>query len=349
MTTLFITGNGFDIAHELKTQYNDFRQYVVSRRSERTSYNGEIGISISLVQEQFQRLCLPDELWSNFETQTIKIINEIQNGKNINLFGNTYSASSISNLETWVDIRKKITNILEEQTGKAGLSSEMHKLVRTMASNIINHVVTVEYSWVPCLYGIFQEWLTTINYEGSNKHFSISKSDIAITFNYTDTLERLYGITDILHIHGSVSETDGIVLGFHSEELDSDLPGLNEMHTTRFKEMRKASRDNGIKSSGSSEFYNANIGRFYKPVHQLVNKINTFLENKDFDEIFVIGHSYNEIDVPYFKELFKNYPDKSYIFTYYSKEDETNVASMIDNIGPITNYKIVDINDYFKK
>ncbi|KZK06411.1 hypothetical protein AB996_1187 [Lactococcus cremoris] len=245
MTTLFITGNGFDIAHELKTQYNDFRQYVASRRSELTSYNGEFGISISLVQEQFQRLCLPDELWSNFETQTIKIINEIQNGKNINLFGNTYSASSVSNLETWVDIRKKITNILEEQTGKAGLSSEMH--------------------------------------------------------------------------------------------------------TTRFKEMRKASRDNGIKSSGSSESYDANIGRFYKPVHQLVNKINTFLEHKDFDEIFVIGHSYNEIDVPYFKELFKNYPDKSYIFTYYSKEDETNVASMIDNIGLITNYKIVNINDYFKK
>ena len=31
-----------------------------------------------------------------------------------------------------------------------------------------------------------------------------ANSDFFITFNYTDTLERIYGITNVLHIHGGV-------------------------------------------------------------------------------------------------------------------------------------------------
>lgn len=349
MTKLIITGNGFDIAHRLKTQYNDFKEYLDSRRSEYTSYEDQIGVHIGIVQGEFERLCKPDNLWSDFETQTLKIIKEIQEGKNITLFGNTYSASDTSDFEPWLDIRKKLETIIEEKSGINGLSSKMNVMVRDMAADIINHAVMLKYYWMPCLYKVFQDWLKTINYEGISKQFSVSKSDIAITFNYTDTLESLYGITDILHIHGSVSEIDSIVLGFHSEELDHDLPGLNEMHTPRFKEIKKASRANGINSTGQSVFYESNIGRFYKPVHQLKNNINTFLENKSFEEVIVIGHSYNEIDWTYFKELLANYPNKNYIFTYYDESDRQNALSMIDMIGTINKFRIVDVKDYFIK
>ncbi|MCT0501591.1 bacteriophage abortive infection AbiH family protein [Lactococcus cremoris] len=349
MTKLIITGNGFDIAHRLKTQYNDFREYLESRRSEYTSYEDQIRVQIGIVQAKFELLCEPDNLWSDFETQTLKIINEIQNGNNINLFGDTYCASSVSKLQTWKNIRNSITNILKEKTGNNGLSFEMHEMVKKMASDIIDRAVMLQYYWMPCLYGVFQDWITTITYENSTKHFSVSKSDIAITFNYTDTLESLYGITDILHIHGSVSEIDSIVLGFHSEELDNDLPGLNEMHTHRFKERKKASRANGINSTGQAVFYESNIGRFYKPVHQLKNNINTFLENKSFEEVVVLGHSYNEIDWTYFKELLANYPNKNYIFTYYDETDKKNALIMINMIGPINKYRIVDVKDYLIK
>lgn len=346
MTNLIITGNGFDIAHSLKTQYNDFREYLESRRSEYTSYEDQISVQIGIVQGKFERLCEPDQLWSDFETQTLKIIKEIQDGENIILFGNTYSASGASNLEAWVDIREKLKTIIEEKSGNNGLSFKMHDMIKDMAADIIDRAVMSKYYWMPCLYQVFQDWLTTINYEGISTHFSISKSDIAITFNYTNTLEKLYGLNDVLHIHGSVNEMDDIVLGFHSEELDDDLPGLNEMHTPRFKERKKASRASGINSTGQSVFYESNIGRFYKPVHQLKNTINTFLENKYFEEVIIIGHSYNKIDYPYFKELLTNYPDKKYIFTYYNEVDEMNLKDMVNILGPINEYRIVDVNDY---
>ncbi|WP_433962161.1 AbiH family protein [Lactococcus lactis] len=50
---------------------------------------------------------------------------------------------------------------------------------------------------------------------------------MAIKFNYTDTLESLYGITDILHIHGSVSEIDWT----YFKELLANYPNKNYIFT----------------------------------------------------------------------------------------------------------------------
>lgn len=345
MTNLIITGNGFDIAHSLKTQYNDFRQYLASQKGY-VDYNKEYGFPVNLVYKNFVSLCTPDEKWSDFEIQTEKIIKEMQDNEKINLFGKHYSASAISNLKTWVELRKTLTELIEKNIGDYALTINSSELIQSLVDDIVNSALVKEYSWIPCLYQIFQQWIQTISYEDNKKLFLIDNNDIAISFNYTATLEKIYSIKNILHIHGSVENVDKIVLGFNSEKLDAELPGLNEMYTSSFKELKRASRDAGVKSTGSSKFYQSNIGRFYKPVHQLKNNIINFLEDKHFEEIVVIGHSYNDIDFPYFKELLNNYPRKKYIFTYYNHVDKLNAEKMIDILGNINKCKIVDVNEY---
>lgn len=348
MKTLFVIGNGFDIAHDLKTTYSDFKEYILNRRSDTVLYNNQISMPvsmpISLVLYKFEELCQPNEYWNDFESQTVKLVYEIHQNKKLSIFGEKYSANLP--LSEWPNLRKKITAAIQSNIGESPISSIGQKLIRESADEIFNSAATAEYGWIPCLYQTFQDWVTTIDTQEKDKIFKIDKDDYAISFNYTDTLEKLYRLNSVLHIHGSVEKIDDIVLGFNSKKLDDDLPGLNTMHTDEFKDEQKAKKQQGLKSPGASLFYRLNIGRFYKPVHQLKKQIKPYVNKLDINEIVFIGHSYNSIDWPYFKELASNLNDKEFIFTYYSETDKNNISTMIKENEFNIKYQIVEVSTY---
>ncbi len=341
---LLVIGNGFDIAHDLKTKYSDFKDYILNRGNDMVGYNDQIGIQLGIVLYKFEELCQPKECWNDFESQTEKLIYEVHLNKKLSIFGEKYSANLP--LEEWPNLRKRLTETIQSNIGESRISSLGHKLIRELTDEIFNSAATVEYGWIPCLYQAFQDWVTTIDTQEKDKIFKIDKDDYAISFNYTDTLEKLYGLNNVLHLHGSVENVEDIVLGFNSKKLDDDLPGLNTMHTEEFKEEQKAKKQQGLKSLGASLFYRLNIGRFYKPVHQLKKQIKPYVNKLDIDEIVFIGHSYNSIDWPYFKELASNLNDKEFIFTYHSETDKNNINKMIKENDFDINYKIVHVSTY---
>ncbi|MBS4465024.1 bacteriophage abortive infection AbiH family protein [Lactococcus garvieae] len=344
MKKLLVIGNGFDIAHDLKTKYSDFKDYILNRGNDMVGYNDQIGIQLGIVLYKFEELCQPKECWNDFESQTEKLIYEVHLNKKLSIFGEKYSANLP--LEEWPNLRKRLTETIQSNIGESRISSLGHKLIRELTDEIFNSAATVEYGWIPCLYQAFQDWVTTIDTQEKDKIFKIDKDDYAISFNYTDTLEKLYGLNNVLHLHGSVENVEDIVLGFNSKKLDDDLPGLNTMHTEEFKEEQKAKKQQGLKSLGASLFYRLNIGRFYKPVHQLKKQIKPYVNKLDIDEIVFIGHSYNSIDWPYFKELASNLNDKEFIFTYHSETDKNNINKMIKENDFDINYKIVHVSTY---
>lgn len=341
---LLVIGNGFDIAHDLKTKYSDFKDYILNRGNDMVGYNDQIGIQLGIVLYKFEELCQPKEFWNDFESQTEKLIYEVHLNKKLSIFGEKYSANLP--LEEWPNLRKRLTETIQSNIGESRISSLGHKLIRELTDEIFNSAATVEYGWIPCLYQAFQDWVTTIDTQEKDKIFKIDKDDYAISFNYTDTLEKLYGLNNVLHLHGSVENVEDIVLGFNSKKLDDDLPGLNTMHTEEFKEEQKAKKQQGLKSLGASLFYRLNIGRFYKPVHQLKKQIKPYVNKLDIDEIVFIGHSYNSIDWPYFKELASNLNDKEFIFTYHLETDKNNINKMIKENDFDINYKIVHVSTY---
>lgn len=341
---LLVIGNGFDIAHDLKTKYSDFKEYILNRGYDMIGYNDQIGIQLGIVLHKFEELCQPNEFWNDFESQTEKLIYEVHQNKKLSIFGEKYSA--YFPLSEWPKLRGNLTDTIQSNIGESSISLRGHKLIGELANEIFNSAATTEYGWIPCMYQAFQDWVTTIDTQEKNKIFKIDKGDHAISFNYTDTLEKLYGLNSVLHLHGSVENVEDIVLGFNSEKLDTELPGLNEMHTNDFKERQKAIKKQGIKSLEALTFYRANIGRFYKPVHQLKNQIKPYVDKLDIDEIVFIGHSYNSIDWPYFKELASNLNDKEFIFTYHSETDKNNINKMIKENEFNIKYQIVDVSTY---
>lgn len=341
---LLVIGNGFDIAHDLKTKYSDFKDYILNRGYDMVGYNDQIGIQLGIVLYKFEELCQPNEFWNDFESQTEKLIYEVHQNKKLSIFGEKYSANLP--LEEWPNLRERLTETIQSNIGESPISLQGHKLIEKLANEIFNSAATVEYGWIPCMYQTFQDWVTTIDTQEKDKIFKIDKDDHAISFNYTDTLEKLYRLNSVLHIHGSVERIDDIVLGFNSKKLDDDFPGLNAMHTDDFKEEQKAMKQQGSKSHEASSFYRGNIGRFYKPVHQLKKQIKPYVDKLDIDEIVFIGHSYSSIDWPYFKELTATLNNKEFVFTYHSELDKDNIDTMIRENDFDINYKIVHVSTY---
>ena len=75
-----------------------------------------------------------------------------------------------------------------EICGKVAVSPLL--ILNTQLSDIINEA--------------FTKWLRSISLAKTPKFFILDKDAYYLTFNYTDTLETIYGIQDrhVLHIHG---------------------------------------------------------------------------------------------------------------------------------------------------
>jgi hypothetical protein len=107
----------------------------------------------------------------------------------------------------------------------------------------------------------------------------------------------------ILHVHGKVGRD--IIFG-HGRSLSSNSP---ESDAPWFHETSKEV---------------AQIpGLFHKPVAEILERNRSILEGYgDVKNIIVIGHSVNEIDIPYFQCILNAYPDADWQNYNYENDDE---------------------------
>ena len=70
----------------------------------------------------------------------------------------------------------------------------------------------------------FKEWVDSIDLIGVQKEKSLPADALYLTFNYTDTLETIYGIPpqNIAHIHGSRQLKDEYIIGHNNTRNPSD-------------------------------------------------------------------------------------------------------------------------------
>jgi Bacteriophage abortive infection AbiH len=117
-----------------------------------------------------------------------------------------------------------------------------------------------------------------------------------LTFNYTPTLQDLYGVPDarILHIHGSANLPDSdLVLG-HAWN-PQQRPSLNDRSDIAEMDPRLLEVNAIIDSYFSDTF---------KPSARLVEEHRPFFEQlKDVEQIEVLGHSVSAADQPYYRAL----------------------------------------------
>jgi len=116
-----------------------------------------------------------------------------------------------------------------------------------------------------------------------------------INFNYTNTLQQLYGVPDthVWHIHGSAAGTDPLILG-HGWR-----PKPNETRSARLDPEREDTRV--IEGAAIIDRY---FEQSFKPTQRIITENDDrFASLADVDEVRVLGHSLSDVDLPYVAKI----------------------------------------------
>lgn len=188
----------------------------------------------------------------------------------------------------------------------------------------------------------------------SRKIDLIIPDSVFINFNYTKTLENLYGINqhNILHIHGCVDEDEDFILGHGKgyEELKSintvDLPeppeDLSAEELSEFYE-EHASDGQMLHEQLAEDAAISGVASQRKPVEEIIKKHSQFFNTlAKITNIHVYGLSLSEIDVPYLQHISSIVGPAKWEFSDYKGTNSFKIKRFCDN-NNIHNYNVIEL------
>lgn len=291
---LFVTGNGFDIGHGIRCKYSHFQEYLNAKRED-----------ILEVMGKFYYTGEDSELWSDFETSLERDINYDSLSEIIGENSPNFGSDDFRDGD-WYDAQ-----IYIEQ--------ECDELLEMVRSG-------------------FEEWITSLEISEVQKKYDLDRSALYITFNYTDVLEKIYNIPlpNILHIHNKVGEE--LIFG-HGKSLD-DFNVEKALYGDE-NALLSYDEDGNVESNavGHEQFAENAVCAFYdkmrKPTDQILNnQTNFFSRLSDVDEVVVLGHSYNDIDLPYFIKIAQSTNiNTKWTLSYFTDKDKIAAEKIMNSLG----------------
>jgi len=169
----------------------------------------------------------------------------------------------------------------------------------------------------------FQEWIESIQIEGVQGRFEFIGKGQFISFNYTPLLQEVYGIHDdlVLHIHGSAKKYDDLIFG-HGEcrEEEPELDEEGNSNRTMFSDSKAVAK---------IPFYSLK-----KPVLETLGNHNEYFSAlSSVDIVVVLGHSLNDIDIPYFERIAMVTEGKKWVVSKRSECDEAKYLPQLEKCG----------------
>ena len=297
MNTLYIVGNGFDVAHKLKTSYWFFRKYLKKyaedfyvKLEENYGYF-QIDIDDYYIGKNPQKAInardkfVYDSFWKTIEEE----------------LGNVNEASMLSFSES-------IVSKLYLESGLIGIQ------------DTLDYYWQEQYSFIKELQKYVYKWAKQIRLNKCSpmcEELIDNKEDLFLTFNYTNTLEKIYNIpsSNILHIHGGLPPycSNKPILGHGN---------YNAIEKCK-EEIEKAER---IFDEATVSIYTA-IAQFYRDTLKNTTEIlfinSGFFQNlTNIDKVRIIGHSLGAVDFPYFQKILQSVNDNTEWYIYYYAEEE---------------------------
>lgn len=264
---LFLIGNGFDRWQDLPTSYDRFKEYY--RNNIRTVVN-ELRIKTSVNEEG--ELITPVEM----------IFGDISKPSALSddFFGNFESSTAL------LDDQNIINHFKKTNKGIYNLQETVRE-----AQEILQK--------------IFSEWIRSIAIKSKKPEYKFDDSCYFINFNYTDTLEKYFGVDEgnDYHIHGDADDYEEIIFG-HSTHPETAFQELMEQKLIRTFDGKKSKRLQGLYLIEDA-LYNTD-----KHVQDNIDDLCEFMildgvHIEDITDIYVLGHSFAEPDYEYFEFLVK--------------------------------------------
>lgn len=147
-----------------------------------------------------------------------------------------------------------------------------------------------------------------------------------LSFNYTDTLQRVYGIPDasVTHIHGAAGKAnDQLVLGhgWARTVADSFNHGIDP-----------ESAD--VRVMGGNEIIDRYFAETFKPTARVIETHQPFFrELSCITKIFIMGHSLSSVDLPYLLELRRHLGNGNVQWQVSFHESSEDAEAGMDSLG----------------
>lgn len=275
MTKLFIIGNGFDIHHRIKSSYTDFGNWLKA-----------VDREVHWAVEEFLPTWVDSEgnvqnAWSDLENNL-----EHFDTDRILEYGSNFLASY--GADDWSD------------SGHHDFEYELDRVIRALSVGLHRN---------------FVGWLGTLIIPTHTPLpvRSIDQQAKFLNFNYTSTIQTIYGAANVLHIHGSLADpTSQIVLGH----------GWTPQAKDRWED--RIDEDTDVRVAGGYRLIDDYFRETFKPTAEIIQRNKAFFTGLvDVTEVYVFGHGLAKVDAPYFAEMLKYLSkDVDWIISYYGGNRE---------------------------
>lgn len=312
MKTLYIIGNGFDMAHGLDTGYWKFREYL---------------------EEHYPDfLCRFEEL---YDIATIDV---------------TDPRITNSMIKRWEEsVKNTLWSKLEDMIGKPNIQYMLdfsQSILEDMDLDGGNIYIedTMDFYWqdhnkyINFLQDYLLEWIESIDTTKvsvkSKKLFE--SNDLFLNFNYTDVLENTYRIEDVFHVHGGVKAISDIqpIIG-HCNKTDID----------NYERLAKDAEDTFSEGEASINKAVANyLKSIYKDTDSII-KVNKKFWNQlsNVNHVVIIGWSAGEVDAPYLKIIRDNISrDSKWTYYWHTEDARKNIYDSLASEGIIGKFLVDD-------
>lgn len=176
----------------------------------------------------------------------------------------------------------------------------------------------------------FTKWVNSISLNGFYPDLEIEKDSFFFSFNYTDTLNKLYGVSNdnIKFIHGSKVEHDRQIVdtqiiynGAYTFGHILEKTEIEEYVKSEILHLGKLDQDFIYKAK--NEFSNF-MEAFRKDVQDIINLNEQYFNRLvEVDSVYVLGHSMTEIDKKYFEKIRNSIKNNAFWrIEYYGGSEE---------------------------
>jgi len=270
---LYIIGNGFDVAHGIPTTYWSFRTYL-------EEHNPEF---LLFFEKLYDIEPLDDtEPWYSEDAQ--ERWNKSVNNELWSIFEEVMGHPNISSME---DFSSSVLDDMDLETGNIGIRDTMDDYWKN------------EFGFVNELQGLVNEWISKIDLLGilpKKKGLIRNSNDYFFTFNYTNTLEDVYHVENVMHIHGSIGESANYepIMG-HCNKSEIDKYRRLSYEAEEEYDEGGASINSAISGYLEAIFKNtASLIKFHDHYFSCLSSVN---------HVIVVGWSAGDVDVPYLQKI----------------------------------------------
>lgn len=310
MNKLVLLGNGFDLAHNLKTSYLDFliwyfRKVLAASILHKNYNDALIAINFHRVQYSPDNFDSISELLKTLQSNGTdikyycpffqKIVTEVRNQNWVDIEAQYYS-SLVSLYRAYETAHQRVKVKIEKQL------ISLNDCFETIEKELIEYLTIIENNQPEKLNVIHDHFQRLIRSPDFKK-----KEDVllVVNFNYTSTVELYISPSDyskIIDIHGKINCNNNPIIFGYGDEMDIHYNKIERLNNNEF--LRKFKSFGYLKTTNYQE-------------------VSRFIRHKDYG-VTIMGHSCGISDRVLLNSIFDNPLCKEIRILYHQWTENNN-------------------------